>query len=208
MRGSDDYAVGETAATAVIPAQDCVRDHRRRGVLIVGREHDRDAIRAQHLQSARAGRPRQRVSVDAQVKRAADVRSPAVVADSLRNGEHVPLVERGIEGRTAVARGSEDDALSRDMRIGLNFVVGGHQTADVDQFGTGRRFSGKGADMGGHGGAFASRWNECRVAAGAYRQFSAQPSHVCTPANVASRRSSISMPSINRLCEDAPRVQA
>ena len=71
--------------------------------------------------------------VRAQEQRPGDARARAVLADRLRDGQDVGLVERAVLGGAAVAAGSEGDALPRVRGIGSAIVVGGDQTIDVDE---------------------------------------------------------------------------
>ena len=52
VRWRDDDAVREAALATAIVGENRVRDYRRRSVAIVSIDHDVDAIRRQHLQSA------------------------------------------------------------------------------------------------------------------------------------------------------------
>ena len=59
----------------------------------------------------------------------------AVVADGLGDGGDVVFVEGGVEGAAAMAGGSEGDALGGDGGVGVERVVGGDETREVDQVG-------------------------------------------------------------------------
>ena len=71
-----------------------------------------------------------------------------VVADGLRDGEYVPLVEAAGERRAAVTGRAEADALLADGGVGPLGVVGRHQTRDVRQHRGIGRPSREGADSG------------------------------------------------------------
>ena len=73
------------------------------------------------------------MGVDAKKKRPGDALGFAVVADGLRDRQHMPFVERAVERRAAVPRGAEGDALSRDRRVGRVNVVSSHELAHIDQ---------------------------------------------------------------------------
>ena len=57
----------------------------------------------------------------------------AVVTDRLRNGEDVPLIERPIEGGSAMTGRAEDNALAWVARIGPQSVVGRDKFRNVHQ---------------------------------------------------------------------------
>jgi hypothetical protein len=77
------------------------------------------------------------------IDRAGDALPCPVLADGLRDGENVLLGERAIEGRAAVAAGSEADALIRIVHIGTFRIVVAFEAAQIDeQFGR-RGFSSK-----------------------------------------------------------------
>jgi hypothetical protein len=117
VRGRDDDAVGPRTAVAVV-RQDG-DGHRRRGrELAARRQHHAHAVGGQHLQRAGHGGLGQRVRVGAQVQRPGDAFAPAVVADGLRDGQHMPLIERAVQRRAAVPRGAEHHLLLRAGRIG------------------------------------------------------------------------------------------
>ena len=79
-----------------------MRDYRGRSVTIVSIDHDVDAIRCQHLQSAGKSGLRKRVRIDADVERPVDALLLAIEANRLRDCEDVRLVERIIERGAAV----------------------------------------------------------------------------------------------------------
>ena len=91
------------------------------------------AVGGQHLQrGAQRGR-RGGVRVRAQEQRPGDAGPRAVLADRLRDGQDVRLVEGAVLGGAAVAAGAEGDPLARVAGIGAALVVGGDQTIDIDQ---------------------------------------------------------------------------
>ena len=55
--------------------------------------------------------------VDPKEQRPVDVLELAVIANRLSNGQDVPLVERNVERRSAMARGTEDNPLSGITQI-------------------------------------------------------------------------------------------
>ena len=57
----------------------------------------------------------------------------AVVANRLSNGENVPLVERPVEGRSAMAGRTEDNPLPRVARVGLQGVIGRDEFRNIHQ---------------------------------------------------------------------------
>ena len=127
VRRRHDDAVGKPRRAAAVVHKDRVRDRRRRRVFVVRRQHHVDAVGRQHLERAGARRLRQRVRVDAEEQRPVDAVALAVVADRLRDRQHVPFVERDVERRAAVSRGAERDALRRHRGIGNLGEVGGDE---------------------------------------------------------------------------------
>jgi hypothetical protein len=123
--------------------------------------HRVDAVGRQHLQRAAQRGLRQRVRVDADEQRAVDALRRAVVADRLRDRQHVALVERAVERVAAMARGAERHALRRLRRIGQVRVVRADELGDVDQRRARCRLAGEGGDVLGHSSGFAQavrRW--------------------------------------------------
>ena len=53
--------------------------------------------------------------------------------DGLGDGDDVGLVERGLQGRSAVAGGAEDDTLLGDFGIGDEVIVFADNLIDIDQ---------------------------------------------------------------------------
>src|SRR5690606_20481778 len=85
----------------------------------------------------------QGVGVDAEEERPIDALLLAVLADGLRDGEDMLLVECGREGGAAVARGAEADTLLAAPRIGLERVVGADEPRDVHEPVARRRLTSK-----------------------------------------------------------------
>src|SRR5262249_53513213 len=77
-------------------------------------------------------------------QRAVDALLPAVLADGLGGGEHVPLVERRLERRAAVARGAEGHTLPRIGGVGNLGGGGGDEGGDVRQDRGGGGLTGRG----------------------------------------------------------------
>ena len=124
---------------------------RRRRVVLVALAAHGDALSDEHLDGGAPGRTGQRVGVLADVQRTGDALSGAVLHDGLGRGRDVGVVERGVQTRTTVTRGAEDDLLIRILRIGDEVVVGADDGVDIDEvFGLGR-LSGAGV---GHGASF------------------------------------------------------
>src|SRR5438034_11542018 len=111
MRSYADDAIRETGLATAVVSENRMRDYRGRRVTLVSIDHHIDAIRRQHLQSARQSGLRKRVRIDADVERPVNALLLAVETNRLRNGENVRLVERVIERRTAMSRGSKRNAL-------------------------------------------------------------------------------------------------
>lgn len=73
------------------------------------------------------------VSVFGEEERAGGVLRGTVFDDSLGDGGDVVVVERGGEGTAAMAGGAEGDALGGDRGIGMQSVVSGEETREIDQ---------------------------------------------------------------------------
>ena len=67
----------------------------------------------------------------------------AVVADRLRDGEDVRLVERARERRAAVAAGAEAHALRGILQLGLALEIGALERGEVHQHLAGRGLAGE-----------------------------------------------------------------
>src|SRR5450631_401849 len=65
----------------------------------------------------------------------------AVLANRLRDGKNMVLVERGLQRRSAMTRGSKRDFLCRLRDVGLLRVVSGNELRDVNQHVRGSKFS-------------------------------------------------------------------
>ena len=133
VRGRDHDAVGQAGLAAAIVGEDGVRDRRGRGVVIVFRQHDIDAVGGKHLERTGQGRLGERMGVDTQEERTVGLLLSAVEANGLGDGQDVPLVERAIEGRATVTRGAKGNPLLRNLGIGALFIIGGDQLWYVDQ---------------------------------------------------------------------------
>ena len=110
-----------TMPSAVLPARrrrvvydDGPGDCRSRGVILVVRGADRDAVRQQHLDGRRPGRRGERVGVLAYEERPGDALGRAVLDDRLGRGGDVRVVERGVETRPSMSRGTE-----RHLLVGI-----------------------------------------------------------------------------------------
>src|SRR4029453_15972524 len=111
MWWGDDDAIRETGLATAIVGENRVRDYRRGSVTIVSIDHDVDAIRCQHLQSAGKSGLRKRMRIDADVERPVNALLLAVEANRLRDCEDVRLIERVIERGAAVPGSSKHNAL-------------------------------------------------------------------------------------------------
>ena len=143
VRRRDDDPVGSPLRPAAVVGQDGVRDdrRRRRGVAL-GHEH-LHSVRGQHLERGALGRLGQAMGVLAEEERAGDSLSCTVLAGGLDDRQDVGLVEAATQGRTAVARGPEGDALERVGGVWLLGVVGVEQPRDVDERRGGGRLPGE-----------------------------------------------------------------
>ena len=136
----DDDAVGEALALEALGAvgrtvvgQDGLGDHRGGHEVVTGIDAYVHAVGDEHLDGGLLGRAGQRVGVGAEVQRAGDAGLLAVFGDGLGDGDDVGLVERGLQGRSAVAGGAEDDTLLGDFRIGDEVIVFADNLIDINQ---------------------------------------------------------------------------
>src|SRR5262249_14314139 len=119
---------------------------------------------------------------DAEKERAADLLLLPVVADRLRDGEDVPLVEGVVERRAAVSGGPEGDPLGRAQGIRAARVVRRHEPGHVHQDRGRRRLSGERADRHRPGAGAAAAFGvvaggkPLKSCARTVRSFSSRPS--------------------------------
>ena len=73
----------------------------------------------------------------------------AVVANRLRDGEDVRLIECAEQRRAAMAARAEADQLSRVGQIGISLVIFTFKACEIDENAFGGRFAGK--------------WRDCHV---------------------------------------------
>ena len=103
VRRRHDDAVGEALLATFVVGKNRMRHRGGRRVFACGRDHDVHAIGREDFQCAAEGRLRQRMGIDADEKGPVDACRGAIQADRLGDGQHMRLVERGRERRTAVA---------------------------------------------------------------------------------------------------------
>ena len=90
--------VSQPAFAVAVVSENCMRDNRGWRIVVLIRQHDVNAVRRQHFESAGQGRPRKRVGIDAEKERSIDSLLLAVNADRLRDGQDMPFVEGSVEG--------------------------------------------------------------------------------------------------------------
>src|SRR5579871_162577 len=71
--------------------------------------------------------------IDADEQRAVDALAAPVFGDGLSHAQHVPLIERALQGTAPMTGGPECDALFSNGRIGAQLVVRPHQAADINE---------------------------------------------------------------------------
>ena len=133
VRRRDHDAIREPRRAATVVREDRLRDHGRRGDVVVVVDHDLDAVGREHLQRAHPGRLRQGVSVPAKEERAVDPMCPAVETDRLDDRQDVRLVEARLERRAPVPGGPEGYALRRHRGIRPLRGVRGDEPRYVNQ---------------------------------------------------------------------------
>ncbi len=77
----------------------------------------------------------------------ANAERPALIANGLGNGQHMPFVERRIKCTSAVPRGSESNPLCSNRRVRLLVVVGRNEPVHIDKLSGSCEFAGEGADV-------------------------------------------------------------
>ena len=162
MGRGDDDAVSEAVAGEALGAvgrtvvgQDGLGDDRGRGEVVAGVDTHAHAVGDEHFDGGLPSRFGQGVGVAADVQRAGDAGLLAVFGDGLGDGDDVGLVERGLQGRSAMAGGAEGDTLFRDVGIGDDVIVLADDLVDVDQICWG----------GGHSRIFCNHSQHCATRA-------------------------------------------
>jgi hypothetical protein len=133
VRGRHYDAISPCRGPLGVINQDGMRHRRCRRVLVLRSQHDIDAIGGEHFQRARCGRRRQGVRVDTQEQRARDTLCFAVLADGLRDGEHMPFIEGVLEGRAPMSGGAKRYSLRRNRNIRSQGEVGRDQPRHVGE---------------------------------------------------------------------------
>ena len=144
MRRRDDNAIGKSARSALVVAQDRMRDDGRRRVAAALVDHDVDAVGGKHFHRARQRRLGERMGIDADEQRAGEPGFAAVIADRLRRRQDMIFVEGVFQRRPAMARGSEGNALGGIRGIRFRREIGRYQLRHVDKGGGIDRFAGSG----------------------------------------------------------------
>ncbi len=110
-----------------------MRNDGGRGVLVTLRDHELYPVRRQHLEGRGEGGDRQRMGVRAEKQGSIDPVLSPEKANGLGDGQDVPLVERLIERRSPMSRGSEGDPLFGYGRVGPFRVVRGDEPGHIHQ---------------------------------------------------------------------------
>src|SRR5450830_1020001 len=106
------------------------------------------------------------MGVDSHEERSDDALALAIVADRLRDCQHMPFVERNIESRSTMTRSTEGNALRSHCGIGALGKIRCHQFVSVNEAGTRGRLPGELADMRTHDGfVLCLCWRNCSRAA-------------------------------------------
>ena len=134
-----DDAVCLPALAGAVVDEHGVGQRRGRRVPVVGVHQHVGPVGSQHLQRRYPRRFGQSVSVPGQEQRAIDTRTGPVLADRLRYGRNMVVVEIDPKARTAVAGRPKRDLLVGVGRVGVLAVVGGNQLGDVNEVGKERQ---------------------------------------------------------------------
>ena len=116
---------------------------RRRREAVVALDDRLHAVGREHLERRALRGVGQGVGVLAQKQRAVDALARAVLADGLRDGEDVGLVEAAAQGRAAMAAGAEAHELRGVVSVGLSGVVLALEVSEVHQEFTRRGVAGE-----------------------------------------------------------------
>ncbi len=127
VRGGDDDPVGKTALARLVVGQDRVRNDGRRRVPAARVDHHVNIVGGEYLQRACQRGRGKRVRVDADEQRSGNGAAPPVIADRLADRQDMRLVEGVVEGRSAMTRRAEGNALRRHRRVRLAGEIGRHQ---------------------------------------------------------------------------------
>jgi len=133
VRGRDDDAIGKMSRAIAVVDEDGPGNDRSWCEAVVCLDDGFDVVRRQDFERRALCRRRKRVRVLAQVERTIGPLIAAVVADGLRNGQDVRLGERAVQGRAAVAAGTECNQLVRIRRVRRTGVVLAFETREIDE---------------------------------------------------------------------------
>jgi hypothetical protein len=127
VRRSNDDAVGQPGGPVAVVRENGVRDRRRGRTSPLVVDYRQDAVAGQHLQRRHECRHRQGVRVPPEIERPVDALACSVIADRLRDCQHVRFVERAGQRRAAVAARAEAHALRRIRGgVGTKIIVRVH----------------------------------------------------------------------------------
>ena len=113
--------------------QDGLRDHRGRHEVVARIDAHVHAVGNEHFDGGLLGRAGQRVGVGSEVQRAGNAGFLAVFGDGLGDGDDMGLVERGLQRRSTVTGGAEDDTLLGNAGVGDEVIVLADNLIDIDQ---------------------------------------------------------------------------
>jgi hypothetical protein len=119
----DRDAIGQSILSPAIVNENRMRDHRYRRYAVVWLNNRFHTVCRQNFNGCALRGTGQRMRILAHVERAVDVMPSAVVANGLRNGEDVRLIECAEQRRAAMAARAEADQLARVGQIGFPLVI-------------------------------------------------------------------------------------
>ena len=133
VRGRDDDAVGAVELQVAIAGKDGVREDRRRGVAEVLVDHDLDVVGGEDLERGREGWLGEGMGIAREKEWTQCVFGSPVFDDGLGDGGDVVVIECRRERAAAMAGGPETDALSGNLRFGMERIVRSDQAWHIDK---------------------------------------------------------------------------
>jgi hypothetical protein len=129
----DDNPVGQGARSAPVVYQNGMRDHGSGGISESLLNHHFHPVCGENLEGRDETGLGKSVGVHSEEKGAVDPGCLSVIANGLRHGQDVELIEASSEGGPPVPGGPEFNSLRSFLGIGMLGVIGRHQPGNVDE---------------------------------------------------------------------------